>query len=127
MSAGFTPKPWEPGARIEWTHFYPDGNSIRRSGVVWDRGPTVDGTTMVAWVTPDKPLPSDLYRAIAVGKSSKRHNPVHGTYWLDNTATSAVGRGEVFSSNYAGSPLGVLAVTAARRAHETRQSKSVAA
>jgi hypothetical protein len=118
-----TPKPFEPGARITWVHYYPDSPPIQRAGTVWDRAPSTEGAVVVAWVIPDVPLLSDLYPAIAVGKSTRRSNPVHG-YWLDGTTGGQyAGRGELYSSNYSASPLGQLAVIAARCAYQTRQTR----
>lgn len=111
----------EPGARITWAHFYPDGApAVERSGVIWDRGPSVGGATVVAWVIPDEPLSTDPYCAIAVGKAT-RHLPVHGTYF--NGCAQHVGKGTLYSSNYTGSPLGHLGAVAAQCAHAVRHGK----
>lgn len=121
-------KPWAAGDPITWQHFYPDGRAVERAGRVWDRAPTVDGATSVAWVIPDEPLFSDLYAVIAVDKASCRYTPVHGRYLDDASAGHwHVGKGAAYSSNYAGSPLGNLAVVAARRAHQTRAARERAA
>lgn len=120
-----TVKGWEPGDRIEWRHFYPDGRVIDRTGTVWDRAPSVNGAVVVAWVVPDVHQPSDLYWALAVGKATSRHQPVHGSY-LDDAAGGHqyVTKGQAYASNYAGSPTGQLAVIAARRADYIRKQNA---
>lgn len=118
----FVPKPWEAGARITWRHFYPTGAVVEREGTVWDRAPKVDGAVVVSWVIPDEPLDSDLYHAIAVGKANSRSQCAHGRY-LDTpfVGEQYASRGEAFSSNYAGSPLGKLTAQAANHAmHATK-------
>lgn len=113
-------KGWEPGDRIEWRHFYPDGRIAPRSGFVWERAPSVDGAVVVVWVTPDVHEPGDLYFLIAVGESTRRYLPVHGSY-LDDAGTGQYAtKREAFASNYAGSPTGQLAVVAAGVAHRIR-------
>ncbi len=69
----FNPKPFEPGARIEWDHSTLSGlPPVRRSGVVWSaaaftRSPGGGGRNgRAVWVIPDESLPGDLYRAIYV-------------------------------------------------------------
>lgn len=112
---------WEPGDRIQWHHFYPGGHSEIRAGTIWDRAPGVDGAVVVAWVVPDTHEPTDLYYAIAVGKSSRRDNAVHGWYPGECSEFQYVNKGMAFASNYAGSPTGQLAVIAARAAHRVRE------
>lgn len=117
-SKPFEPKPWAPGARIEWAHHFPSGPPVVRTGVIWSRAPEVDGATIVAWVTPDEALPSDLYSVIAVGKAT-RLVAAHGHY-VEEATDQYVAKGGAFSSNYGASPLGSLAVGAATIAHRTR-------
>lgn len=107
-------EPWGPGARITWSHCYPDGRIVRRAGTVWDRGPSTDGAVIVAWVIPDERLPGDIYLAIPVGKATR--NLPSGGEWGRGAYVS---KGDAFSSSYTGSPLGVLAAGAARHARGT--------
>jgi hypothetical protein len=117
----------KPGESIRWTHFYPDGRSIERTGTVIDRAPAINATRFEGaqlinyWVMPDVSLPTDLYKIIAVGKAG-RNLPVHGRYLDDASAGSQyVAKGSFFSSNYAGSPTGGLAARAAQKIYEWKK------
>jgi hypothetical protein len=122
----FSPKPFEPGAPIAWRHYFPDGRVVERTGTVWDRCPTVQGTSMVAWAVPDVPLDSDVYRgAVPVGKANGRSVAVHGMYLdLETGHDQWARKGECYSSNYAGSPLGALAITAVRAAGRNQAGRA---
>lgn len=61
----FAPKPNEPGARVTWTHVHADGTAVERTGEVWASAPTLSACVTL-WVIPDRPLPTDPYRALCV-------------------------------------------------------------
>lgn len=117
----------KPGDAIKWTHFYPDGRTIERTGTVIDRAPRINATRFQGaqlinwWVMPDAPLSSDLYKIIAVGLAST-YLAVHGRYLDDATAGNQyTAKGSLFSSNYAGSPTGGLAAQAVQKIHEWKK------
>lgn len=119
---------YEPGDPITWFHYMIDGGFVRRTGVVIDRAPAINATRDRSaqlvnwWVMPDQPLPSDLYKIIAVGKAGARSVAVHGRY-LDDASGGIqfAEKGEIFSSNYAGSPLGGLAAQAVQKIHNHKK------
>jgi hypothetical protein len=110
-----------PGTDVVWRHFMIDGRVIERSGQVVDAAPVIEsGPQVVRWVIPYEPLTTDLYSILAVAKAAS-YSPAHGRYlenarWGDQYAE----RGQLFSSNYAGSPTGALAMRAARAAWDVR-------
>ncbi|HEU4751816.1 MAG TPA: hypothetical protein VFU47_01830 [Armatimonadota bacterium] len=101
----------KPGDPVEWKHYLPDGQVSSRAGTVVDRAPTVTGTSMVWWVTPDKALEEDLYPVVPVGKANARTVAVHCQY-LDSAGTQYAHRGELYSSGHNSSALGRMAVWA---------------
>jgi hypothetical protein len=107
---------FEPGKRIMWTHGLPDGTAVLRYGEVWDRGPSVSGATVTAWVIPDEPLDTDAYVAIAVGKATRDHS-ANGPH----TSGPWIRKGTTFSSSRGLSPLGSLTESAAAFARSVRQ------
>lgn len=122
---------YKPGDSITWHHYFPDGRVIVRTGTVLDRAPVINARKvggrehgaqlMNWWVQPDEILPTDLYKIIAVGKAGARSVAVHGEYlsgvWGDQFAS----KGDLFSSNYAGSPTGGLAAQAVQKIHEHKK------
>jgi hypothetical protein len=124
---------YKPGDPITWHHFFPDGRVIIRTGVVLDRAPVINaekvaGTDRPAqlmnwWVKPDEPLPTDLYKIIAVGKAGARSVEVHGKHLPGVWGDQYIGKGKIFSSNYAGSPLGGLAAQAVQKIHEWKKDR----
>lgn len=115
-----------PGDRILWLHFTPGQyDPVLRSGVVWDRGPAVDGAVVVYWVIPDDHADSDLYYVVPVGKSTRKHLPVHGDFYEAAYERSRVSTGTLYSSDYPRSPLGMLADRAAYTADRTRRGLCV--
>jgi len=117
----------KPGDSITWTHFYPDGRSIERTGTVIDRAPRInatrnDGAQLINWwVMPDVPLPADLYKIIAVGRAGS-YLAVHGRYLDDaGRGNQYAAKGSLFSSNYAGSPTGGLAAQAVQKIYEWKK------
>jgi hypothetical protein len=110
-----------PGVRVTWRQFSNDSLPEFRTGVVWCRGPNVDGTRAVAWVRPDLPRDYDLYALIAVGIASRRHVPA-GTDRVGDNATT----GELFSCSVGSSPLGGLTEFAMKQAHKARQLNAMA-
>lgn len=83
----FDPKPFTPGARIEWTHTAHDGCEWIRTGTVWSLALAQPGVRRAVWVTPDSPLPGDLYRALYVivrtdGSADANDDPEsYSGYW----------------------------------------------
>jgi hypothetical protein len=72
MTNLFPVKPLTPGAPIMWRHTAGHGETeLTRTGVIWSLAPLISGTTTF-WVTPDEPLMTDLYSAIAVNVPRKR-------------------------------------------------------
>jgi hypothetical protein len=122
---------YKPGDPITWNHYFPDGRVIVRSGTVLDRAPVINARKVAGfeypaqlmnwWVQPDEPLTTDLYKIVAVGKAGARSIAVHGKHlpgvWGDQYAA----KGEIFSSNYAGSPTGGLAAQAVQKIHEHKK------
>lgn len=115
MPKSFAPKPHEPGSSISWTHLYPDGRTLQRSGMVVGLAPALGaGHTRERWVVADEPVPSDIYAgglvvAVARGRGARGVGGQH------------VPSGEAFSDNTASSPTGGLAVTNARASWQARQ------
>ncbi len=65
----FAPKPGDPGSSVLWEHYHQAGpggvHMSTRRGVVWSAAPAARGQRAV-WVSPETPLPTDLYRLIYV-------------------------------------------------------------
>jgi len=104
----FSPAPGEIGSEIRWTHLFPDGSTLQRTGTVVGLAPLLGRSHAVErWVVSDEVLPSDIYRGGLVVAVAKRggYRAVGGQY---------VEAGAVFSDNAASSPTGGLSVTNAR-------------
>lgn len=113
----FDPKPFKPGAALTWSHVFPDGSEVQRTGTVWSEAPTVPGYGKPCWVIPDEPLPSDLYSAVVVAVVSREYVDLHaGLPWQQSCSGVVRRKGEVVSANHPGSPLGGLANAAGQRA-----------
>lgn len=84
-SKPFDPKPFTPGARIEWEHTTSDRRVILRTGIVWSGAPGMRDGGRAVWVTPDEQLVGDLHYALYVHVPQQRTDPrlVH-----QNTPTS---------------------------------------
>jgi len=122
---------YKPGDRIEWDHFRMDGTVVRRTGMVCDAAPKVYANecptraslTVAWWVIPDEKLPTDVYHCIAVGKAHT-YTTAHGRY-IDGIGTGQwVQKGQLYSSDYVGSPTGWLTNRAAVTAHKTREENA---
>jgi hypothetical protein len=118
VETGLPAKPFTPGAPITWRHVDGDGGEIVRTGIVWDRAPSVDGAVIVCWVTPDEPLPNDLYSVIAVGKAYRRQTV--GQY-------GSIAKGDLFSTNRSGHPIAQLMRSAFYHAASVRYERRGAA
>jgi hypothetical protein len=111
----FAPKPHEPGSTISWTHLYPDGREIERTGTVVGRAPALGaGHSREVWVVADEALSSDLYSGGLVVAVATGRGPRAG-------GGQRVQAGEVFSENAASSPTGGLSVTNARASWQAAQ------
>lgn len=105
----FDPKPFEPGAVVEWRHFplVPEdtpyikaGPGVVRRGVVWSGAPTADGRRHV-WVIPDESLDDDPYRAICVRVPAARESE-RGTGPLSsNGLSTTTGRAMAHAAEHA--------------------------
>jgi uncharacterized protein DUF6011 len=98
----YAPEGMRVGATITWTHRYPDGRTVERTGQVWSLAPM----SKSVWVVPDQRLTGDLHSAVVVQQSRD---------------------GGLLSENLASSPTGNLAVCAAIVAYKTRVAKSAGA
>lgn len=116
----FTPKPYELGSVIDWSHLFPDGRTVQRTGIVCGLAPTLGaGHQQERWVVPAELLPSDLYRGgvvVAVAKGRGYHG-VGGQY---------VPAGEAFSDNQASSATGGIAVTNSRASWQAARQAAAA-
>jgi hypothetical protein len=111
----FTPKPHEPGSAISWTHLYPDGQTLQRTGTVVGLAPALGaGHCRERWVVADEPLPSDLYRSGVVVAVARGRG-------YSGAGLQRVPAGEAFSDNAASSPTGGLSVTNARASWQAAQ------
>lgn len=120
----FDPKPFKPGASIEWTHVYPNGSELQRSGTVWSEASKLAGYSKVCWVIPSEPLSTDAYLALAVGVVSRDFVNLHaGIAWVSEHASLVRRKGEIVSADHVGSPLGNLAYAAGNHALAQRSAR----
>jgi hypothetical protein len=97
----YAPEAMLPGASITWTHRYPDGREVERTGQVWSQAPMPRSV----WVVPAERLPGDVYGAVVVQQ---------------------VRSGALTSENLVSSPTGNWAACAANAAHRTRAAQAAA-
>lgn len=119
----FTPKPFEHGDQVTWTHEASTGARVDRTGVIVCHAPTINGAA-TRWVVPDDPQPGDLYAVIPVARASRRFFSLATSIWSGGSTWE---KGQLVSSSRAGTVTADLMVTAWRAGQQVKAERAAAA